>query len=228
MWRRLSLAWRTFTPVEEAVLAAVASALPAASAAQLRAQIRQINRVQRVLDWTEICFYAMRRGRVHWPEAVLFPNRGEFEFAIVRYGVDGQRFETRLGAVAGHVFDFVTRPGIKAACFGPVEGLTVTRVGNPADERASTLDLQRFLPPSYLTSWQAVRDAAAANGWSVLAPSEAYLVHMTTEDFVVLAERRGEEWLLAPARPDAGAIHHCALGQEPQPVADDFARCLER
>lgn len=130
--------------------------------------------------------------------------------------------------MTGHVFDFVTRPSIKAACFGPVEDLTVTRVGNPADEGAGTLDLRRFLPPSYLTSWQAVRDAPAANGWSVLAPAETYLVNLTTGDFVVLAERRGEEWLLAPARSDAGTIHHCVLGQEPQPVADDFARCLER
>jgi hypothetical protein len=228
MLRRLSLIWRTFTPVEEAVLAAVASALPEPSAEQLRAQIAHINRAQRILDWTDICFYAMRRGRVHWPEAVLFPNRGEFELAVAVYHVGGQRFRTQLRAVAGHVFGFVTRPSIKAACFGPVEDLSVARVGNPAHQAAGPPELQRFFPSSYLIYWQAARDAPAANGWSVLAPSEAYLVHLTTEDFVVLAERQGEEWLLVPARPDAGAIHHCALGQDPRPMATDFAGCLER
>jgi hypothetical protein len=94
--QRLSLRWRTFTPVEERVLAAVASALPPTSAELLRAQIACITSVQRILDWTEINFYARKRGRTRWPEASLFPDRREFQLAAATYRIRSTRFRSTL------------------------------------------------------------------------------------------------------------------------------------
>jgi hypothetical protein len=227
MLRRLSLLFRTFTPVEEAVLAAVANALPESSAESFRQQVACINKVQRTLDWTEICFYSTRGGRVRWPEAVLFPNRGDFQLAIVEYRIGSTRYRTMLHAVAGHIFSFVTRPPIKEASFGRVEDLAVVAVGDPLTPAAGDQSHQRFLPSSYLAWWQTARGAHEHNAWLVLEPDKTYVVHLSADDYVVLAERAGEEWLVVPEREGDGYIHHCVLGAEPRALEGDFARCLE-
>jgi hypothetical protein len=108
-----------------------------------------------------------------------------------------------------------------------VEDLAVVAVGDPLTPAAGDQSHQRFLPSSYLDWWQTARGAHEHNAWLVLEPDKTYVVHLSADDYVVLAERAGEEWLVVPEREGDGYIHHCVLGAEPRALEGDFARCLE-
>jgi hypothetical protein len=227
MLRRLSLLWRTFTSVEEALLTAVADALPSESATLLRGQIASITRVQRTLDWTEILFYSMRGGRVNWPETVLFPNRGETRLANLNYRVDGRSFRSTVHSISGHVFSLVTRPSIKEFCFGEVKEMVVADLGDML-YTSEGHKAQRILPSTYLAYVERGEPAETSNGWTILQPNETYVVHLLGSDFYILAARQGNEWLLGSGNEGDQSIYLCTTEGEPEPVASEFDRALQR
>jgi hypothetical protein len=129
--RRLTLLWRTFTPVERAILDAVAEAMPPSSRALIRRQIESINFVQRLLDWTAVNLYCRRRGKIAWSAEACFVNDGELELASADYKVSGKNFRTTIWRVGGHIFSLVTRPSIKPYGFEEPTDMTVEIVGDP-------------------------------------------------------------------------------------------------
>jgi len=55
-------------PFESSILNGVGAALPESMSGAYTSQLRNINKVQRLLDWNEIEFYCMRFFKVRWPE----------------------------------------------------------------------------------------------------------------------------------------------------------------
>jgi hypothetical protein len=223
MLQRLSMMWNTYTPIEASVLTAITEALPPESGELMRAQMAAITKVQRTLDWTEILFYSEKGGTVHWKEETLFPNRTEFELAAATYDIDGTHFRTSVGAIGGHIFDFVTRPSIKDLAFRDPENLLVLILSDPMMDPAKGSDLARFLPQSYLDYWkEGERAARMENGWEVLHPDSVYVVPFPKEDYLLLAEKEGREWLVVPAREGNSRIFYSVDGEQPQPVPGSF------
>ena len=226
IFRRLTLLWRTFTPVEKAILEAVADSIPSEARPKIRRQIQSINRVQRILDWTEINLYCARRGKVAWPDEAMFDNQGEFELAKLPFSAAGREFESTLWCVGGHVFSLVIRPSIKPFCFEIPAGLTVELVSDPTSAGPRSPDLTAYLPESYLSFPHGVSTDEPINGWLVRRPSETHQVHFAAGDFIVLAERDRSEWLLAKKDTATSGIFRCLSDKEPELVKGDFATAI--
>lgn len=227
IFRRLTLLWRTFTPVEEAILEAVADSIPPEAEPKIRRQIQSINRVQRILDWTEINLYSARRGKVTWPDESLFDNQGEFELAKLRFSAAGREFESSLWCVGGHVFSLIIRPSIKPFCFEIPDCLTVELVGDPTSSGPRSVELTAYLPESYLSFANEVSTDEPINGWLVRRPSETHQVHFAAGDFIVLAERDRSEWLLAKKDTAISSIFRCLCDKDPEPMKGDFATAIQ-
>jgi hypothetical protein len=209
MFRRLSLLWRRFTPIEEAVFAEVEKALPAGCKEKFVRQRQAINRVQRILDWTEINFYSVRRGAVNWEPSIAFRNRGELELAEIRFSIQRRDFRSTLGAVTGHVFSLVTRPSIKPYAFQKITAISeVTLLNDPED--ASGNPAMRFSLPSSYLAWMGVCERREVNGWAVCDEGQAYVVHLSDGDYAVLAVREGVEYLMARIEGDDPDIYYSA------------------
>lgn len=226
--RHLTLLWKTYTPVEETILLAIAEALPIGSRKLMLSQMRATNKVQRTLDWTEINFYCMRSGKVRWPPEVAFPNSGEFKLATVKYRLASRPFQTTLWAVSGHMFSFVTRPSPKSYCFDRPTEITVILLGDSAAPAGTGPEVMALLPKSFLRFAQNESLPGEIHGWHVPKPSEAHIVHLPEGDFVFLAERDGSEYLLAPTKPGDNRIYHWAESSRLTPVGEDFAQAIGR
>jgi hypothetical protein len=224
--RRVTLLWRTYSPVEQSILNAVALALPPDQQDKIQRQIASVNRVQRILDWTEINLYCARRGKVAWPIDALFKNEGEFELAKVSYSTGGATFETIVWCVGGHVFSLVTRPSIKSHCFGAASNLVVAIIGDTDAVGPKHLDLAKYLPESYVSFVENQSLDAPVNGWLVSPPDDTHLVHFAGGDFVVLAERDRSEWLLAAKITGTNQICHCTTDGNPENLSCDFSAAV--
>lgn len=222
--QRMSLVWRRYTPTESSLIEAVLSVLGPDSQALARQQYASVNRVQRLLDWTEVSFFAARWGKVHWPVDSLFPNRGEFELATFAFSVDTTAFQGSLWCVSGHIFSLVVRPSIKLAAFGNLSDIQVKLVGNPMSSGLSHPQLASFLPASYLAFCEGCIEDAVAD-WRVAKPEEVHLVHLAAGNFVFLAQRDAD-FLLANGTAPSNRIYFSAGGEEPVPVSDSFGDAM--
>lgn len=100
-------------PFERAILAELGAALPPGVKESYSAQLRCINKVQRLLDWNEIEFYCMRFFRVRWPEQYLFLNKDEFILGTGEIGGDSLTADIAVWAVGGHVFSIESESPLK-------------------------------------------------------------------------------------------------------------------
>ena len=204
MLRSIRLLFRTFTPVEIAVLDSVVASLPAASSVICQEQIAAINKVQRYLDWTEVNFYRINATEPGWNGVPLFRNHDEFTLSKSTYTIDHCSFTTQIICVGGHIFSFVTRASIKRYCFGTPYDLQTTVLNNPTSQNEPEV---HSLPKTY-TEWHANR-APESNGWSVLPISESYLTHLADGDYIVL-DMRGDEFLLFQVYDKDEAIYYAS------------------
>src|SRR5881409_2982282 len=78
-----------WTPWESEILAVLSRSLAEQHRAVLQAQIDAVTRIQRIVGWTEIDFYVIRRGRVCWDGVPTFSDPGEFRLAKAKTIVDG-------------------------------------------------------------------------------------------------------------------------------------------
>ena len=110
-----------FHPFERTVLEGVYLALPEPTGAKFAAQVRCINKIQRLLDWREIEFYAMRWFKVTWPPELLFDEKGEFSLARVLLDVDRKTQVLDVYSVGGHVFSIESDRPMK-----PLKGIAAS------------------------------------------------------------------------------------------------------
>jgi hypothetical protein len=220
MLRPIRLLFRTFTPVEIAVLDSVVAALPAAAAATCKEQVASITKVQRHLEWTEINFYRITHGRPDWTGVPLFPDRGEFALSQSKYTIDGHRFTTRIMCVAGHIFSFVTRPSIKKYCFGSLNDIQTIVFTDPTQGHTErTVNL-----PRTFTDWHAMHQPER-NGWSVLPFAETYTVHLADADYMVLAARGGE-FLLSQIGDETETIYYASTTCSARSVGQSLVEAM--
>lgn len=207
-----------FLPLERALLDAVADALGNDVGRRLRQQLNAVGYVQRPLDWTEINLYNSRDGRTPWPESVLFANRSDdLKLGRVRFSVEGKTFTTDLHAVRGHVFSLVTRPSPRRVA---TKQLIITRVEILTDPDDSTTGGRSpaLLPRSYLKFVESC-GTGSFRGWTVLPASETYRVSLPQGDFWVLAERPGNEYVLARDSTGDPRVYRCRTDGEPVEIS---------
>ena len=223
-WTHLSLLWRRFSPLEEKLLAAVRGALAASAQPAFDAQVAAITKVQRAPGWTEIAFYRMRRGKVDWSGVQLFPRLDEIPVAEVRFDVGGVSYRAKLTAIRGHIFDFGITPSPRGVAFSSWDGEPRVRLlSDPEDLRAPAP--RETLPDTWIMFLSKPGETSA--GWTLHAAEDAYGITLPEGEFFVLAEQRGEAFLLWRAHPKPGGFF---LQREhdgaPEPLEADFAHVL--
>lgn len=226
--QRLSLRWRRFSPLEERLFAAVRGVLQAPAVAVFDAQVRAVAHVQRLPGWTEIDYYPRRRDTAGWAGVPTFPRTGEFPLACVRFAVEGRRYRAVLSCVAGHIFDFGITPSPQRIAFaewdspGSVDLLTDPSL---ADGEAPGIEL----PDAWRDVVGTVGALAAAAGWALHDATTVGQITLDEGEFLVLAERDGEEFVLHRREPPStvmfGLTSHDGT---PEPIRGGVESFLQR
>jgi hypothetical protein len=162
---------------------------------------------------------------VDWAGVPLFPRGGEFPLAEVRFRAGGRSYRASLTAINGHIFGFGITPGPLEAAFAEWEGQPkVSLISDPLD-----VDAQQS-PEPLPESWQTLlADSRMADlkGWVLYGPSEGYRVALEEGEFLVLAEREGDGFLLHRLDPGPPEffIQHSHDGS-PEPLRGDLYQAL--
>jgi hypothetical protein len=221
--QRLSLIWRRFSPLEERLLREVRAVLSPSAQRTLDAQVAAITKVQRAPGWTEIAFYRMRAGKVDWSGVPLFAREVELPLAEVRFRAAGRAYRARLTAIRGHIFDFAITPGARAVAFEPWEGEADVRLlADP--EALDTPDPREELPDAWLRV--VARGVQAHPDWDVHEAHSVHRVALEQGEFLVLAEHRGESFLLYRLAPEPGFFLLRGHDGEPEAVRGSVEELL--
>ena len=106
-----------WTPWEERLLSALIEGLGHKHRNILRKQIEMVNKVQRIVGWTEIDLYVMRSGCVYWDNVPKFFDDREFTLARASTFVGNKRIQSELSCVGGHFFSIESNSPIKPLSF---------------------------------------------------------------------------------------------------------------
>lgn len=196
---RLTLLWRRFTPLEERLLAEVRSVIPSEARPVFDAQVAAINRVHRLPpSWSEISFYRMQGRRPDWSGVPLFPYTGELRLAEVKFAAGGKPYRAVAFCVGGHIFELAVSPRPKEAAFAVWDSQAqVTLLGNPL--RPATGEPASEVLPAVWSAF--LTSGSAPPGWILHNGATAYRVTLDDGEYLVLAERTGDDFLLQRLHP---------------------------
>ncbi len=82
----LRMLFTRWTPWEQSIQAAILLASPTPIQKILATQFDSINKIQRIVQWSEIDFYVMHDGEVNWSDIPTFTNKDDFLLAKGGYG----------------------------------------------------------------------------------------------------------------------------------------------
>jgi hypothetical protein len=226
--QRLTLLWRRFSPLEERLFATVRSILSPEAVPIFDAQVGAITHVQRLPLWTEIDYYPRRFGRVDWAKVPRFPLTGEFPLARVRFAVRGRRYRATLSCVEGHIFDFGITPSPKSVAFSDWDSApTVELLVNPLS--SGYIAGQEPVPGTWRDALRTMASQAQAMGWTLHDARTAKRITLHEGEFLVLAERGGDEFLLHRTEPPSDVIFQLASHDgTPEVVEGDIGDLLQR
>lgn len=216
--QRLSLLWRRFSPLEERLVAAVREVLPPQAKAVFDAQIAGITLVQRHPN--EICFYRRRSGKVDWSGVPTFPRTGEFRLAEVRFSVKGRRYKTTLTSIGGHIFDFAVTPSPKAIAFADWDAApSALLLSDPLT--ADSASEPQPMPDSW-REFLAKHQTLDTGDWTLHDAATVYSTAFADGEFLVLAEREGDQFVLHRIEPPASTLFYLdSHDGTPEPIKGD-------
>lgn len=217
--QRISLMLKRFSPLEERLIAAVREVLPPQGKAIFDAQIAGVTLVQRHPN--EIWFYRMIWGKVDWSGVPTFPRTGEFRLVEVQFSVMGRRYKATLTSIGGHAFGFTITPSPKAVAFTDWDSAASTCLLSdpmtiePANE-----------PQPIPDSWReflARPQSGETDGWTFHDAEAVYCTAFADGEFLVLAEREGDQFVLHRIEPPASTLFHLdSHDGTPEPIKGDI------
>jgi hypothetical protein len=211
--------WRRFSPLEERLIRAVREVLPQLAQAVFDAQIAGITLVQR--HFNEICFYRRRSGKVDWSGVPTFPRTSEFRLAEVRFSVEGRRYKAALTSIGGHIFDFTVTPSPKTIAFTDWDSAGSARLLSDPLARECASEPQPM--PDAWREFLARHKELDVGEWKLHDTATVYRTAFADGEFLVLAEREGDQFVLHRIGPPASTLFY--LGSHdgtPEPVRGDI------
>ena len=213
--------WQRFSPLEERLIAAVRDVLPPQAQPTFDAQVAGITLVQRHPQWTEISFYRRRHGKVDWSDIPAFPHTGEFPLAEVRFSAEGRRYKATLTSIAGHIFDFAVTPRPKAVAFATWDAAPSSRLlSDPLIVHSGRA------PEPIPAAWReflARRPRQQKDDWTFHDADTAYRTTFDEGEFLILAERAGDEFVMHRIEPPASSLFYLASHDAtPEPIEGAF------
>lgn len=220
--QRLSLMWWRFSPLEERLIAAVREVLPPQAQTIFDAQIAGVTLVQRLPPhWIEISFYRRQRGKVDWSAIPTFPRTGAFRLAEVQFSVGGRRYKATLASIGGHVFDFTIMPNSKAIAFADWDSAPSARLLSDPLRMDSASEPQPI--PDSWGEFLARHQAPDLGDWMLHDSQTAFRIAFTDGEFLVLAEREGDQFVLHRIEPPASTLFFLnSHDGTPEPLMGEF------
>ena len=129
----------------------------------------------------------------------MFPCTDELRLAEVRFRVGGVPYRAVLSSVGGHIFDLAIIPRPKEIAFAQwdSDAIEVNLLADPL-RQPTGLRISEVLPPA----WGAFLASGKPTGnWSLHDETTAYRVTLDDGEYLVLAERQGDEFLLHRVEP---------------------------
>lgn len=169
-----------------------------------------------------IAFYRRRFGKVDWSGIPMFPRASEFPLAEVRFSVARRRYKATLTSIGGHIFDFSVTPSPKSVAFAEWDASPTTKLlSNPLATDAAR-------PPEPIPQvWSEfmAQPKSSTHGWDIYDANTARRVTLDEGEFVILADRDGDEFLLHRIEPAATTLfylesHDATPEPLDRPVAD--------
>ena len=215
--QRISLLWRRFSPLEERLLAEVREILPRQAQATFDAQVVGITIVQRHPHWNEIAFYRKRGGKVDWDDIPAFRRTGEFRLAEVRFQAGGRRYKATLTSINGHIFDFAITPAPKAIAFSRWDTTPAARLlSDPSSPEGGR---EPECMPEIWREFLLRQAGQRTGGWVFHSTDTAYRMTFDEGEFLILAERAGDEFVLHRIEPPAPNLFFLASHDgTPEPI----------
>jgi hypothetical protein len=163
---------------------------------------------------------------IEWSTVPRFPLTAECPLGRVRFTVGGRRYRATLSCVDGHIFDLAITPSPKTIAFANwdseptaellVDPLTPGHTVPPETVPETWLDILRTMTPQ-----------ATAAGWTLHDAKSTRRLPLDEGEFIVLAERDGDEFLLHRAEPRSAALFWLASHDgTPEPLRGDIGRVL--
>jgi hypothetical protein len=218
-FKRLSLLWKRFSPLEERLLLDFRKVLPTEAQAIFDAQISAVNGVTRYLGWNELIFYPKTPG--DWGNVPKFTGTGSLQLAEGVFKVAGKKYRARLECYNGYLAFLKVWPGSKTIAFEPWDGQAqVALLNNPLVEHKKEA-------PALSPDWIAVlkrQKAMPATNWTLHDGSSAFPVALEEGEFLVLGEREGDEFILQRVDPPGKDLYF-QNGHDAKPK---LAKALEK
>ena len=220
--QRLNLMWRRFSPLVERLIAAVRAVLPPQAQAIFDAQVAGITLVQRLPPhWAEISFYRRRHGKVDWSDIPAFPHTGEFRLARVQFSIGGRRYKATLTSISGHIFDFTVTPSPKAIAFADWDAAPSTSLLSDPLTPQSAREPQPI--PDAWRDFLARQERPGAGDWIFHDSKTAYSTAFADGEFLILAERDGDQFVLHRIEPPASTLFYLdSHDGTPEPIKGDI------
>ena len=117
MFESIRTLTRKWTPWEDRLLSALTEKFGHKHLDIFKKQIKAVNKIQRIVGWTEIDLYVMRRSRVCWDEVPKFFDDQEFTLARASTFIGDKRIQSELTCVGGHFFSIESDAPIKSLAF---------------------------------------------------------------------------------------------------------------
>lgn len=152
----------------------------------------------------------------------MFPRASEFPLADVRFSVAGHRYRATLSSVRGYIFVIAVTPNPKSIAFAQWDAPPTTRL------LSDPLDADAAPPPESIPAvWSEfiALPKSSNHGWEFYDASTARRVTLDEGEFIILAERDGDEFVLHRIEPAATTLfylesHDATPTPLDKPIAD--------
>lgn len=211
---QVKLLFRRFSPLEEHLLAAIRTNLSPPARPTYDAQVLGISRVQRHPKWTEIIFYRIRKGAVDWSDVPSFACSDEFRLAEIRFSVHGKKYKATLTCVRGYIAIFTVAPSPKEVAFDPWDYEPIVQILNDPMCPVATRRHSTNIPPAW-REFLREHPEKKTEGWALYDEATSYRVPSDEGEWLVLAERNGDEFILQVLEPEEQTSETVALFEQP-------------
>lgn len=187
MFQRISLFWKTFTPLEDFLLNQLLRHLQTDARNTTEIQINSITKTQRYLNWNEISFYSRNPDQI-----IKYPNTQEIVLANIEFKPKGtkKKCNAKIYSVNGRLFSININPSPKKICFlKDFEIISLALIDNPMDPLANSnlVKLYNLLPEEFSKF-----EGKTINNWNIKRKDEIYGVPTNVGDLFCLAQREDE------------------------------------
>ena len=187
MFQRISLFWRTFTPLEDFLLNQFLRHLQTDARNTTETQINSITKTQRNLNWNEIRFYSRNINQI-----IKYPNTQEIVLANIEFRLKEtkKKWKAKIYSVNGHLFSININPSPKKICFiKDIEIISLALIDNPMDPLANSnlVKLYSLLPEEFSKF-----EGQTLNNWNIKRKDAIYGIPTNVGDLFCLAQRDDE------------------------------------